>query len=444
MMMKSKSYDKYLTYRALYDALMQSLIVDEDDMDKQLEDQSTPKKRGRDDNDQDPFIDSQKEKKKGKQKDYESSKKDKDQIGSSKKGKSSSKSSKTDKSINAEETIHDVEMDVGESVEEDVVDAEDPSQADASIPKSDKSCWFKMIVVERPESPDPEWHKEPTADDAPKQTWFNEMVNAEKDLLMFDDVMVNPEGDRIPHDLSKPLPLHDAPGHLTILVNFFFNKDLEYLTNGNVEKKYATLLKKPKVASHKVYSLMKILSIIRISVDKEFGYGYLKEIVVRRANQREYTFKEVDFLRLHLNDIEYMYLLYTQNKLHHLTGDEQTNMVTACRFLIRRTMIKKRVKDVQLGVESYQKRLNITMPQFGDGTLKKVRDKLDYMLHNFQLGYNDGMLKRAWTDNDKRRTTSMLEKIEKTLLTRRIMRSLECFVGGRRIKPDYRLLPRIK
>ncbi|GJY10461.1 hypothetical protein Tco_0378646 [Tanacetum coccineum] len=45
MMMKSKLYDKHPAYRALYDALVQSLIVDEDDMDKQLEDQSTPKKR---------------------------------------------------------------------------------------------------------------------------------------------------------------------------------------------------------------------------------------------------------------------------------------------------------------------------------------------------------------------------------------------------------------
>ncbi|GKC44288.1 hypothetical protein Tco_1062010, partial [Tanacetum coccineum] len=162
---------------------------DEDDMDKQLKDQSTPKKRRRDDNDQDPFVDLQKEKKKRKQKDFESLKKEKDQAGSSKKGKSPSKSCKTDKSVNAEETVHDVEMDVGESVEDDVVDAEDPAQADASVPTRDKSTWFKKVVVERPESPDPEWHKEPTADDAPEQTWFNEMVNAEKDPLTFSNVM---------------------------------------------------------------------------------------------------------------------------------------------------------------------------------------------------------------------------------------------------------------
>ncbi|GJW85128.1 hypothetical protein Tco_0158273 [Tanacetum coccineum] len=125
----------------------------------------TQKKRRRDNQDQDPFADSVKEKKR-KQKDFESTNKDKDQAGSSRKGKSPSKSFKTDKSVHVEETVHDVEMEVGESIKEDVVDVEDPSQADASVPKCDKSTWFKTDVIKRPESPNLEWHKEPTVDDA--------------------------------------------------------------------------------------------------------------------------------------------------------------------------------------------------------------------------------------------------------------------------------------
>ncbi|GJT31727.1 hypothetical protein Tco_0922146 [Tanacetum coccineum] len=38
----------------------------------------------------------------------------------------------------------------------------------------------------------------------------------------------NPEGNRCPYDLSKPLPLKGPPGRTTILVDFF-NKDLEYM-----------------------------------------------------------------------------------------------------------------------------------------------------------------------------------------------------------------------
>ncbi|GJU10625.1 hypothetical protein Tco_1133021 [Tanacetum coccineum] len=149
---------------------------------------------------------------------------------------------------------------------------------------------------------------------------------------------------------------------------------------------------------------MTILSIIRLSIDKQFGYGYLKEIVVRRENQKENIFNEADFKRLHLNDIEDMYLLI---------------------------VLKKIVKDVQLRVESYQTKLNITRPQvrcdgiaskepyiimyeprgvvylnknngqylmriyemhkFSDETLKPVRDILNERLHNLALGYNAGM-----------------------------------------------------
>nr|GEW44299.1 hypothetical protein [Tanacetum cinerariifolium] len=247
-----------------------------------------------------------------------------------------------------------------------------------------------MVVVERPESPDPEWHKEPTVDGAPEHTWFNEMVNAEKNQRTFDDVMgsiidftnfsknclkkdkimkADLEGLtfklmkgkhknyielKFPHDLSKPLPLHGAPGRLTILVDFFFNKDLEYITTRNVENKYATSFTKPKATRYDLESIEEMIPKL---------WGSSKEIFVRRANKKEYTFKEVDFPRLHLNDIKYMCLLYAQNKLHHLIGDEQTNLVTALRFFIRIIIIQKRVEDVQLGVKIYQTKLNITMPQ---------------------------------------------------------------------------------
>nr|GEV47256.1 integrase, catalytic region, zinc finger, CCHC-type, peptidase aspartic, catalytic [Tanacetum cinerariifolium] len=308
--------------RILKEKVSVSFIYDEDDMDKQLEDQSTLKKRRRDDNDK-------------------------------------------------EETVHDVEMDAGESVEEAVVDAKNLTQDDDSVPKQ-----FHMI-----------------------------------------------------------LPLHGAPVRLTIRLDLFFKKDLNYLSIRNVEKKYATSLTKSKVArarqaiqsTHKVYSRMKILNIIRISVDKQFGYGYLKEIVVRHANQKEYTFKEVDFLRLHWNDIKDMYLLYAQNKLHHLKGDEQTDLTKLNITMphVRYVGLDDKDKCVVYPNKDNNKFLIRAdkVYKFGDGTLNKVHDKLDYMLHNFELGYNEAMPKRAWTNKNKKRTTSMLKKIEKTLLT---IRTIDC------------------
>nr|GEV22931.1 hypothetical protein [Tanacetum cinerariifolium] len=153
---------------------------------------------------------------------------------------------------------------------------------------------------------------------------------------------------------------------------------------------------------------------------------------------------EADFAKLHLNDIEDMYLLYAQNKLHHLKGDKQVDLVTALCLFIQRIVLKKRVEEVQLWVESYQIKLNITMPQvgcpgievkepytilckpkglvylnkrnckfltrddelykFSDGTLKPIRDTLNLMSHNYELGYNNAsILNRAWSEKDQKR-----------------------------------------
>nr|GEV05691.1 hypothetical protein [Tanacetum cinerariifolium] len=152
------------------------------------------------------------------------------------------------------------------------------------------------------------------------------------------------EGDYCSYNLSKPLPLQGPLGRKTIPVDFFLNQDLENLKTGNKDKKYVVSLSKPKAArarhartsTHEVYSRMKILRFIIIMIDKQIGYGYLKEIMVRRVHQQEYKFNEADFKRLHLNDIEDMLLLI---------------------------VLKKRIEGVQLGVESYQTKLNITMPQ---------------------------------------------------------------------------------
>ncbi|GKF00588.1 hypothetical protein Tco_0027511 [Tanacetum coccineum] len=62
---------------------------------------------------------------------------------------------------------------------------------------------------------------------------------------------------------------------------------------------------------------------------------------------------EGDFSRLHLNDIKDMLLLVAQNKLFNLEGDVIVYFITALKMLTRSIILKARVKDVQLGVESY-------------------------------------------------------------------------------------------
>ncbi|GKD49686.1 hypothetical protein Tco_1278662 [Tanacetum coccineum] len=57
-----------------------------------------------------------------------------------------------------------------------------------------------------------------------------------------------------------------------------------------------------------------------------------------------------------------MLLLLVQKKLTNLTIDEQYDLNVALRMFTRRIVIQRRVKDLQIGVESYQKKLNLTKP----------------------------------------------------------------------------------
>ncbi|GKA54710.1 hypothetical protein Tco_0753659 [Tanacetum coccineum] len=126
-------------------------------------------------------------------------------------------------------------------------------------------------------------------------------------------------------------------------------------------------------SKHEVFSTMRILSVVSVKIEKKSGYGYLEEIV-------------------------------------------------------------NKVEDVQLGVESYQRKLNLTKPQrtcphisvkepytlnfdppgiiyedkskkkrimhideihkFCDGTLQYVRNILRERLLNFKFSYNKGMPSR--------------------------------------------------
>ncbi|GKF05543.1 hypothetical protein Tco_0036211, partial [Tanacetum coccineum] len=144
------------------------------------------------------------------------------------------------------------------------------------------------------------------------------------------------------------------PGHLTVAADYFFNNDLEYLKSSDLERTYTTSITKTKAARSQlnkfskdnVYSTKKILGVKSVSVHKLHGYCYLEEIVVKRADRKYYTFKEGDFVDLHLNDIEGMLLLVVQHKLFHLTGSDIVDFIVALRMFTRSLVIKKRVEDL--------------------------------------------------------------------------------------------------
>nr|GEX81903.1 hypothetical protein [Tanacetum cinerariifolium] len=163
------------------------------------------------------------------------------------------------------------------------------------------------------------------------------------------------------------------------------------------------------------------------------------------------------------NDLEYL----RGGKLSNLTVEERFAFNVSLRMFTRSIVIQRRVKDLQLGVKSYQKRLNLTkldtyrsdlkrrkaytaysnprgfiyhnkdkknrlmqidkLHKFSDGTLNDVRNALDDHLKGIRMQY---LPQTIWRKGDKDRAAAMIQSIDKMLKTRRIMRSLERFVGG--------------
>nr|GEV96230.1 hypothetical protein [Tanacetum cinerariifolium] len=199
----------------------------------------------------------------------------------------------------------------------------------------------------------------------------------------------NPQGDQVKVNVNQPLPLGGPLSHVTFQSQFFFNKDLEYLRHGSKGSSPALLISKMKAASYhdfglellcqskcrlkihdssscqkEVRSHMRILSVVKIKAYSRYGYDYLSEIILRRADLQEHTITEKDFKNLHPSDFEDLNLLLLQGHLDHLPGSDKRMLSTAVKLWTRNLVIRQRVKDFQLGIQSYQTQLNLTKPEW--------------------------------------------------------------------------------
>nr|GEZ59008.1 hypothetical protein [Tanacetum cinerariifolium] len=84
--------------------------------------------------------------------------------------------------------------------------------------------------------------------------------------------------------------------------------------------------------------------------------------------------------------------------------------------------ISRRVEDLQLGVESYQKRLNLTKPDTYRSDLKR---REAYTAYSYPRGFIYQNKDKKNRKGEKDRAAAMIQAIDKMLKTRRIMRSLE-------------------
>nr|GFA83985.1 hypothetical protein [Tanacetum cinerariifolium] len=400
-------------------------------------------------------------------------------------------------------TPADLQMDDDMALGVQAQSSDDEDIRNAHIPKVNlRQDWWKPLEEERPATPEPAWFIQSSDVPVPKNNWASALASTyspplEDSLLTqtghaFELVKVfhpnvihlqyqieechklltdSMDDSILRHNVSKPLPLGGPPGQVTIQSDFFFNKDLEYLRYGSKGSRHALSISKIKAAYYPDVGLekmvpnqmwieeeckydtaamygishwwfqrqrfyidrhtsegdrrvvkthMRILSVVRIEVFSMYGYDYMKKIALRQADLNEHVIAERDFKYLYPSDFEDLHLV-----------------------------IRQRVEDFQLGIESYQTQLNLTKPRwdatgfeykhdytiidspravtfqdrygvqmimrfneihkFSDGTLQQIDEALDYRVKEFKINrMNPGLNTRFWTRKDVDRSKEFM------------------------------------
>nr|GEV11029.1 hypothetical protein [Tanacetum cinerariifolium] len=230
--------------------------------------------------------------------------------------------------------------------------------------------------------------------------FLEKVYNATTDQLDWN----NPEGQQYPHNLLKPLPLiPNSRGRRVIPFDHFINNDLEYLCGDASSRKYTTSVTKTKAAD----------------------YGHIKwieDLVPRTMWSQEAV-----------SDDKYAFwgISYWGHKRQQFYGFAVNKESARDVYSKRRIIANKDKQNRLMRIDELHK--------FSDGTLNDVRTTLDDRLKGIRMKY---LPQAIWRKSDKERVATMIQAIDKQLKTRRIMRSLEKFVGGRLYERDFRMLQR--
>ncbi|GJS80692.1 hypothetical protein Tco_0730573 [Tanacetum coccineum] len=489
--MESNNYEQKNLYKALVEAYESDKLI----LDTYGDTVSFKRRRDDEDKDEEPSAGSNrgsKRRRAGKEPESTSAPKEKTSktTGKSNEG-SKSQHQYAGQTAQVEEPMHTADDFEKPTHQEFKIGVTDDQPKEETYPLFD---WFQKPT--RPPTPDRDWNKTLPADHGPVQPWlkvetltpellagptFELMKGTCKSLVeleyFFEEVYKatteqldwhNPEGQQYPHDLRKPLPLiPNSRGRQVIPFDHFINNDLAYLCGGVSSRTYATSVTKTKAADYShikwieelvpnamwsqttvnydkyalwgishwgrkrkqfygfavnresardVYSRRRIIAVTKLQIVEWHGYKHLDWITVRRDDDKLHTFKEGDFKRLRLQDIKDMLLT-------NLNVEEQAySAYSNPRGFIYQNRDKK---NKLMRVDELYK--------FSDGTLNDVRTALDDHLKGIRMEYLPRII---WRQSDRERAKAMIQAIDKQLKSRRIMRSLERFVGGRPYEGD--------
>ncbi|GJX52132.1 hypothetical protein Tco_0280501 [Tanacetum coccineum] len=339
---------------------------------------------------------------------YDSLKKKDSTSDSSKGTKSQPKSS--GKSVQSEEPVFEVaDSDMPQDQKGNLGNNDDEPRKETAS----RSDWFKKSTP--PQDPtDPDWHVGKTIQEGPPQKWLMTLVAStptDKSLKDFDELMSTP-------------------------IDFSSYICLWGILHWRQQRKSFYAYARGIQSRGDVYSTKRIMTVTHVKVMRKHGYGYLEEIVVRRANNVLYRFKEVGYSRSRVED-------------HQLGSESYQKKINVTKPDTTRPDLRKRhpytpYKDPQgfIYVDDYKRNRLMRSDElykFSDGTLTRLLSSLEDITKNIDMTY---LPKRRWSNLEKKRAHFMIKDINKLLKERRMMRSLEKFVGGRLYRTDLRLLQR--
>nr|GEY11278.1 hypothetical protein [Tanacetum cinerariifolium] len=303
--------------------------------------------------------------------------------------------------------------------------------------------WFSQ--PKKPPTSDRDWNKTLPAVQGSTQTWISELAKQADSRSSFNELLDTPlefsnfimnrlkvdtltpellarptyelmKGScksltELEYHLEEPFPLiPDNRGRRVIPFAHFINNDLEYLRGGvshwgqKRQQFYGFAINRE--SSLDVYSKRRIIAVTNLKIMEWHNYKHLDWITVRRDDEKIYKFKEGDFKS------EEKRILPIQTK-------EDSS--------IKNKDKKNRLMRID---ELYK---------FSDGMLNDIRNALDDRMKRIRMQY---LPQTIWRKGDKDRAAAMIQAIDKMLKTRRIMRSLERFVGGRLNEGDFLMLQR--
>ncbi|GJR86111.1 hypothetical protein Tco_0210122 [Tanacetum coccineum] len=411
----NKSIDILDIQKNLYKALVDAYEADKNILDTYGDTVTFKRRRDDVDDDEEPSAGSDrgfKRRRYRKEPESTSSLKEKTfkSTGSSKEGLKS-KTRSTDKSAHLEEPVYTVDV------------LEQPAHQEFNT-------GFTKDQPAKETTQFPDWFQRPTklpSPDHPRES-FNELMDTPLDFSAF--VMNRLKVDTLTLELLAGPTFELMKGSCKSLT------ELEYFLE-EVYKATTEQLDWTNLEGQQ-YPHDLIIAVTKLEIVEWQNYKHFDLITVRRDDDKLYTFKEGNFNRLRIQDIKDMLLLLVKGKLTNLTVEERLAFNVSLRMLTRSIVIQRRMEDLQLGVESYQKKLNLTKLDT-DGTLDDVRTALNDHLKGIQMQY---LPQTIWRKRDKDNAGAMVQEIDKQLKTRRIMRILEKFVGGRPYEGDFRLMQR--